>query len=674
MFVGRERELAELQRVLKAERLVTLTGVAGVGKSRLARQMVERGLAADPANSCWADLWKLQDEGMLAALVADACGLSDHTPRMPVDVICDWIGQRDLLLVLDSCEHALIACRRLVKTMLSKCPQLRIVATSRELLHLDDEFAFVVEPLPCATDATELFLQRATAAGHLSGVEDEDRVQELCTYLDGLPLALELAAGALRHRSIEELLQRPRHELSRSDDDAVRPASPRRHDVLRTALGWSHELCTPKERLLWARLSVIRGRFDASLAAAICSGGPIGAEEVGPMLAGLVDKSVVTRRDEGYLLLDTVREYGRLWLAQLSELDTMEATHAAYLLGQARRADETWTSAEQTGWYRMIKDAHPDLCAALDHYLDHDTEAALELSTLTGFYWTCCGHAHTAQHYLSRALEAGDSEGPVHQRALWALGLTHLLQGNHDAGTRLARQCLEHARTSRDATGLLRGAYLKAMSDLLQGNARQSLDLLDHTLRIAGVQGVQEPAPQAVMMCRMLRLFALTGLGLLEQSRQAATVLRTECVAMGEHWIRSYADYQLCVIALRARDGERALEHARSMLHAKRRIGDTFGIALGLDMLAAAFSAIGDGHSAALASGAGQPLWDAVGHPQRGAPDVAPLREAGENLARSLVGAGAYDAYRREAASADPGAMLAWAAGGGPPPSGDEAR
>ncbi|MFD6812355.1 regulator, partial [Streptomyces anthocyanicus] len=372
-------------------------------------------------------------------------------------------------------------------------------------------------------------------------------------------------------------------------------------------------------------MSVVHGHFDEAVAVALCSGGPLSGFDVGRALAGLVDKSVVTRRHGRFLLLDTVREYGRLWLSELGELDAMASRHASFFLTQARQADATWTSAEQTGWYRTIKEAHPDLCAALDHLLAHDVDAALELATLTGFYWTCCGHAHTAQLYLSRTLNACVSQGPMRQRAVWALGLTHLLQGNHATGTHLARQCLENARVTEDATALLRAAYLQAMSDLLQGDPRPSLDLLEHALRNAEAHGTDtgdEPARQAVMMCRMLRLFALTGLGELEESRESAMVLRAECVAMGEHWIRSYADYQMCVIALRAQDGELSLKYARSMLHAKQRIGDTFGIALGLDMLAAAFSANGNGLSAALASGAGQRLWDAVGHPQRGAPDV----------------------------------------------------
>ncbi|MFD4157719.1 hypothetical protein ACFWR4_33815 [Streptomyces hydrogenans] len=239
--------------------------------------------------------------------------------------------------------------------LLDKCSRLRIVATSRELLHLDEEFVAVAQPLPRATDAAELFLRRVTESGHVPEPGDLNQVTELCAYLDGLPLALELAAGALRHCTIEDLPRRPRHELSR-DEDEIRPLGPHRHDVLRTALGWSHELCTPSERLLWARLPILHGYFDEDAAAALCSGGPLPSLGVRHALASLLDKSVAPLRLGRLLLVDTVREYGGLWLGELGELNAMANRHAGYFLAQARRADATWTSAEQTGWYRTITD------------------------------------------------------------------------------------------------------------------------------------------------------------------------------------------------------------------------------------------------------------------------------------------------------------------------------
>ncbi|WP_349017317.1 ATP-binding protein [Streptomyces solicavernae] len=643
---------------------MTLTGVGGVGKSRLARQRIGLGLPPDVGTVCWADLWPLRGEALLAAVVADACGLSDHTPRMPIDVLSGWIGERPLLLVLDSCEHLLDACRHLVSALLTACPRLTVLVTGREPLHLDGERVIRVDPLPGATDAVELFTHRAAEAGHpLADGATTDLVRELCEHLDGLPLALELAAGQLGHSALDEILLRPRLGLDRHAS-GVRPVVPQRHDALRTALGWSHELCTPAERLLWARLSVVRGHFDAGTAAAVCAGGPLSGPDVYRALDGLVDKSVVVHDRGRHRVLDTVREYGRLWLEELDEVDRAADRHAAHFLDLVRRADAAWAGPEQSAWYRTIRELYPDLCAAADHLLVHRPDEALELTALVGFFWMCCGHLHEAQHYVGRALPASTLRGPVRVHGLWALGLTHILQGDYAAGHGLASACLSDARRAGDEAGLLRACYLHGLSNLLEGRAAEALNLVDEALPPTGAQlrgAVSGPA----YMCLLVRVFALTGSGRLEQARQEAQSLRASCVADGEHWTRSYADYQLCVIALSEGDPEAALHHARSMLASKQQIGDSFGIALGLDMLSAAFAAAGDGERSALAYGTGDRFWQAVGHPQRGTPEVAPLRDAGERTARALLGDQAYDDAFREGAHADPPSMLRWAVGTG---------
>ncbi|MDI3418221.1 ATP-binding protein [Streptomyces luteolus] len=643
---------------------MTLTGVGGVGKSRLARQRIGEGLPPDVGTVCWADLWPLQGEDLLAAVVADACGLSDHTPRMPLEVLSSWIGARPVLLVLDSCEHLLDACRRLVAALLTACPRLTVLVTSREPLHLDGERVIRVDPLPGATDAVELFTYRAAEAGHpLANGEATERVRELCEHLDGLPLALELAAGQLGHSTLEETLMRPRLGLDRQDS-GVRPVVPRRHDALRTALGWSHELCTPAERLLWARLSVVRGHFDAGTAAAVCAGGPLTVADVYRALDGLVDKSVVVHDRGRHRVLDTVREYGRLWLEELGEVDRAADRHAAHFLELVRSADAAWAGPEQAAWYRTIREPYPDLCAAADHLLEHRPDEALELTALVGFFWMCCGHLHEAQRYVERALSASTLGGPMRVHGLWALGLTHILQGDYAAGHGLASACLSEARLAGDEAGLLRAGYLHGLSNLLEGRAAAALDLVDEALPRAGAP-VGGRASGPALMCRLVRVFGLTASGLLQQARREAQLLRETCVTDGEHWTRSYADYQLCVIALSEGDADAAVRHARSMLASKQQIGDSFGIALGLDMLSAAFAAAGDGEGSALAYGTGDRFWQVVGHPQRGTPEVAPLRDEGERTARALLGDQAYDDAFQEGAHADPASMLRWAVGSG---------
>ncbi|MFI6938499.1 ATP-binding protein [Streptomyces sp. NPDC050418] len=663
LFVGRLRELSCVDQALREHRLITLTGVAGVGKSRLARHRVNLGLPAELGEVCWADLWQLQDPELLVPLVADAYDLADHTPRMPIEALSMWIGERPKLLVVDSCEHPLEPCRRMVAELLGACPNLTVLATSREPLRLETERVIRVDPLPGATDAIELFTIRATEAGlRLQAVGDGKLVAEVCAQLDGLPLALELAAAQLRSETIEQLGARTL--LSLETRDTPRPNGPRRHGALRTAVGWSHELCTPQERLVWARLSVLRGRFDEDAARVVCAYPPLSPTDLSKGLAGLVTKSVVTSERGRCRMLDTIREYGRLWLDELGEAEQAADRHATYHLDLVRQAEHDWAGPGQASWYRTVSALHSDICAAADHLLTWRPDDALELAGLVAFWWTCSGRLHEAQRYVGRALAATDVRGPLRCQGQWAMGLIHILQGDYANGHTHAAACsIEAAATPDHQVGMLRAAYLQGLSHLLQGQPREAMERVDDVL--AAVQdGRQDGAAGPALMCRLVRAFALTGSGQLDRARHESELLRDECAAIGEHWTRSYAEYQLCVIGLVEQRATQAVEHARAMLLSKQRIGDSFGIALGLDMLAAALAATKDGKSSALAYGAGDRYWQAVGHPQRGTPDVAPLREQGTREARDFIGSVDYERWYGHAARSEPESMLAWAVTG----------
>ncbi|MFE0103617.1 ATP-binding protein [Streptomyces sp. NPDC059009] len=661
LFVGRRTELACLARALEEHRVVTLTGAGGVGKSRLARQSIEAGLPSGAERVCWADLWPLQDDVLLAAAVADACELADHTARLPAQALSDWIGGRRLLLVLDSCEHVVDGCRRLLAELVDGCPRLTVLTTSREPLHLPGERIIRVDPLPVDREAVELFADRAAAAGHpLRGDTDLALARKVCADLEGVPLALELAAAQLRTHDLRESVRRARARL-----DLTGPPqewAPAWHSTLRTTVGWSHELCAPEERLTWARLSVLRGRFDGDAATAVCADSPMTPYGARRAVAALVDKSVLTLERDRFRMLDTLREYGQWWLEALGEGPRGADRHADHYLELARLADAQWAGPQQASWYRTLREFHLDVCAALEHLLAHRPDDALELAGLTGFFWVCCGHLHEARAFLGRALEAGSATGPARARALWALGLAHILQGEHEPGLRLAAACRDEAAQADDGEHLLKAAYLYGLTDLLDGRPERAL--------MEAVTALATPdAPRgATLLCRLAHVFALTALGSLTEARREARLLRQECRADGEHWTRSYTDYQLAVIALLEGQHTDATRHARSMLTSKREIGDSFGVALGLDILSAALAGDGKGEDAALAYGAGHRFWQNVGHPRRGTPEIAPLRDQGERTARRLLGDPAYDLAFRRATQAEPEAMLAWAVGGGGAP------
>ncbi|MFE0425773.1 ATP-binding protein [Streptomyces sp. NPDC058953] len=674
-FVGRNWELFRLDRALRKHRIVTLVGPGGVGKSRLALRAAHQVAEGFPDGVAWAELSPLYGDRLLLATVSDACDLADHTPRMPVDALCEWLTQKRLLLVLDSCEHLVGPCRVLIGDLLTAVPGLTVLATSRQPLGLDDERLIDVEPLPLdGPDALELFTQRVLAAGgsvpaatRPGAPADDDgeaigfaardgaaAARWICRRLDGIPLALELAAAHAARTGVMEVAERltSRFDVLEAEEDST--VRPERHRTMRTTIGWSHELCAPLERLLWARLTVFRGDFDESSALAVCGGGPLDATTMGPLLERLVDISVlrVVKTPDGdgirYRMLDTIREYGSLWLRALEEDSVLARRHAEYFLRFAECADREWLGPEQARWYRRISAVHNELCSALDHFLSHSPEQALRLAGLVGFFWSCCGHLHEARDYLQQTLDAHPAPGTDRTRGLWALGVTVTLQGDYGYARQVSDDCTLSAAADREAEGVLAAAYLSGLIDLLTGSPLDAEATAVQTLRAAGGHAFESASR---LRCHLVQVFALTGLERHAEARELALALRGGCVDRGESWTRAYLDYQLSLIALFGGDALGAATHARNMLEGKHGIGDNFGIALGLDALAAAIAAAGDGERVGQVYGTGQAFWSTVGHPQRGTPELRAVREACERTAREAAGDAVYERAYREGAS-----------------------
>ncbi|QDY80537.1 ATP-binding protein [Streptomyces qinzhouensis] len=683
-FVGRNWELFRLDRALRKHRIVTLVGPGGVGKTRLALRAAHQVAEGFTDGVAWVELSPLYGDRLLLASVSDACDLADHTPRMPVDALCEWLTQKRLLLVLDSCEHLVDPVRVLIGDLLTAVPGLTVLATSRQPLGLEDERLIDLEPLPVdGPDALELFTQRVLAAGGFVPPESEpspprptadggaadagsdavpvpwsgDGTQAarwICRRLDGIPLALELAAAHAGRTSVAEVAERLTSRFDVLEAEAGLAVRPERHRTMLTTIGWSHELCAPIERLLWARLTVFRGDFDETSALAVCAGGPLDSTTMGPLLERLVSMSVlrVVKAPDGdgirYRMLDTIREYGELWLRALEEDTVLAQRHAEYFLRFALRADREWLGPEQARWYRRISAAYNELCAALEHFLTHSPERALRLAGLVGFFWSCCGHLHEARDYLQQTLDAHPRPGPDRTRGLWALGVTTTLQGDYETARRVSNECTASAAGDQETEGILAAAYLAGLIDLLTGSPLDAEATSVQTLRAAGGQPFDSAAR---LRCSLVKVFALTGLERLDEARELALSLRAGCVERGESWTRAYLDYQLSLIALFRGDAPAAAAHARAMLEGKHGIGDNFGIALGLDALAAAISAAGDGERVGQVYGTGQAFWSTVGHPQRGTPELRAVRETCERVAREGVGDAVYERAYQEGAS-----------------------
>lgn len=676
-FVGREQELASLRAALGRHRLVTLTGAGGVGKSRLAQRAAAglghaaaarehaayggtgaaggTGAPDVPDGVWWADLSTLDGPDLLLATVSDAVDLADHSPRMRVEVLGEWLADKRLLLVLDSCEHLVGECADLLAALFAAAPGLTVLATSRRPLAFPGEKLMEVLPLaPGGPQALALFQERVAGGagrGRLSEPGAAEAAASVCRRLEGVPLAIELAAAQVGPASVAEVDRR----LGAPLDVLSRPGFvwPRRHQALRTAIGWSHELCTPVERLLWARLSVFRGDFDLDAARAVAAGGALREADVRPALEGLVDQCVVGRTATGgaerYGMLDTIREYGRSWLAELGEEDAAARRHADHHRSLVRRAEAGWSGSGQLAGYRAIEQVHADLCAALDHLLVHDPAAAAELAGGLVYYWACCGHLKQARTYLERTLRAHASPDRSRTRALIGLGATLTLQGEYEAAAGIDAE-VRAAGAAGDPQEQTAVACLTGLLAMLTGRPADAL----RTVRQA--MGAAEPGPGLgspdQLRCTLIEVLSLTALGHFDEGRTRALELRERCAGSGEIWTRTYLDYQLSVVALLSARPDEAAEYARTMLAGKRQLGDAFGVALGLDLLAAALAADGRAEQAAFVYGAGGAYWRRVGHPQRGAPELRPIRRQCEQSARAALGDAAYSAAFADGATA----------------------
>ncbi|MEU3248277.1 MULTISPECIES: regulator [unclassified Streptomyces] len=652
-FVGRDSELDTVRTALTRHRAVTLTGGGGVGKSRLALRVAEqvRDLYADGV--WWIDLSNLYDDRLFTATVCDAVDLLDHNPRTPIEALREWLTGQQVLLVFDCCERVLASCRSLVSELLLVAPRSTVLATSRKPLGVQDEQRIDVAPLSTEDgggDAVRLFRERcATAAPELALDTPASiaAVTAICRRLEGIPLAVELACARLRESSLTEIAERLGSRLDTLVDET---AWPKRHRALRTAIGWSHELCSPLERLLWARLSVFRGPVEVADAESVCAGGPLAAHDIPRLLDRLADQSVLQRVDTRYRMLDTLCEYGAMWLTELGEETTLVRLHAAHFATMLAEAEAGWLSGQQVAWYARISAGHADIRAALDHLIEEDGEAAVEMAGRTGLFWPCCGHLHESRDYLERALALDTPKGPSRTRALWALGITLTLQGDHATALRVGEDCAEAAREDGTPQSALFAAHTLGLTHLMAGRPQAAYDVSDHALI---TRGTSPPSGAPQLCCMVIRTFAHSALGRLAEAYEAAIGLRRLSVRYGEHWARSYAFHQLAYIDLlqgRAHDAEL---HARAMLTSKHNLNDNLGIALALDLLTGANAAQGNGIGAARTSGTGNSYWRMLGHPNRGTPELAEVRDQWELQARTAAGDDAYDRAFRDALNRD---------------------
>lgn len=451
-FIGREREISEITELLPSSRLVTLFGAGGAGKTRLALAVAGKA-GADFTRVGWVDLAPLAEPRLLPEEVGSALGFREAAGRTADDTLIEPIGDDAVLVVLDNCEHIVDACARLAERLLRGCPRMRILATSREALGVSGEQAWQVPALLLPEDATasaeavlrsesgRLFLERARAVMRSFAIDDRNApsVAKICRRLDGIPLAIELAAARVRVLAPEQIADRL--------DDAFRlltaPGRPaiQRHRTLRESIDWSHALLDEAEAALFRRLGVFSGSFSLDAVEGVCCAPPVEADGVLDLLSALVEKSMVVlesaEEEARYRLLEALRQYAMQKLQEAGEEGVVRDLHAAYFVRMATLAERPmFGGTGRTGWTNRLIAEEANLRAAEDWLVQSDdgAEAALRLAAALHWHWFARGQFREGWRQLSAALaRATDADPLTCAKAHTAAAMMAFWRGEHES-------------------------------------------------------------------------------------------------------------------------------------------------------------------------------------------------------------------------------------------------
>ena len=428
-FVGRERELAEIKERLRTTRLMTLTGIGGLGKTRLAQQVGTEMLNAYRDGVWFVDLAPLGDPALVPSALARVLQVKETAGQPLLTALCNHLSTRETLLILDNCEHVLHGCARMTEALLRDAARVTVMATSREALHLASECAFPLNPLPlpdsradaksiARSDAVQLFTERARQHRPRLDLEAQraQMIAEICVRLDGIPLALELAAARVAMLPIEQILRLLTERfrlLTGADRDLPR------HQTLRAMLDWSYDLLDDTEKKLFERLSVFAGGWTLQAASQVCSGAPITKDDVVYVLIRLIEQSLVVAEEDGdrYRMLETVRQYARDRLLESGEEEQWCDRHLAYFLALAEEAQPKLNGAEQRSWLERLERELDNLRSALTWATDADAVSGMRLASACMRFWLVRGYVREGLVWLTAMLSAAPASPTTVHRA-----------------------------------------------------------------------------------------------------------------------------------------------------------------------------------------------------------------------------------------------------------------
>ena len=654
-FIGREWELTEIWELLQRGRLVTLVGVGGAGKSRLALEAATKSLVEFPGGTWLVELASLTQPGLVVQTVASVLGVREHPERPLMDLVAEHLRTAKALLVLDNCEHLIDEVALLARRLLQSCARLSILATGRERLGITGELLRPVSglalPEPGAdgvsevghADASRLLVERAATVR--PGFRLEDRtvgaVAQICRQLDGLPLAIELAAARVNALEVDQIAARL-DDRFRLLDHGERTALPR-HRTLRAVVDWSYGLLSTAERRLFDRAAVFIGGFTLAAAEAVCAEADEDEDTVPSLIARLVDKSLIlserTRAGGRYRMLETLRMYGLERLGERGETARVRDRHAAYYLSVAEVAGEALRGPEQAAWLSRGEAEHGNFRAALQWSLERGAaEVAARLAGSLYALWDLHGYYSEGRGWLAQVLAAGDQlPAAVRARALLGSATLAVIQGDLEQAAGACEEAAALCQQAGDPAGLAHALQYLGLGAIFADELDSAVALLEESRTNARIAGNRWLEAWALMFLAAAALAR----GAYGEAADLASACEVALLPVGDAECMAWALAAGAIANLASGNHIGAIAPLREALDTFQGLGALWGLSLGLFVTAQAAGARGDPRAQAVLLGASERLRLSVGAGQL--PFIAVWLDAAITAGRAALGGEAFD-------------------------------
>lgn len=679
-LINRRSEVAEVKKLLSTSRLVTLTGIGGVGKSRVALRVAAQVKRDFPDGVWLIELADVSDATQLVAVMAAVFGVRNENRLSMLEELVRFLGDSEALLVLDNCEQLVEAAAEVDEALLRACPGVRLLVTSREPLNIAGEAVMRVPPLTVPDphreptlltlprfDAVTLFVERAATAvpGFALDEGNMGAVARICARLDGLPLAIELAAARMRTLSPHQILQRldDRYSLLTR---ATRTA-PTRQQTLRLCIDWSHDLCIPVEQQLWAQLSVFAGSCELDAVEGVCDVDPT-PDTLLDILASLVDKSILIRDESNtvvqFRMLDTLREYGRQKLRESGRYEDLRHRHHVWYQQMLSDITDEWISARQPFWIARLEREQPNVRAALESCLSEDTDEAvdtgLRIATALFEFWYFRGLYTEGRSWLERALARPGGRSASHRaEALCAACKLAASHGDLRAATALLAEARTLAEQSRAPQLRPCIAYAEGLLALAEGEPDRAASHMERVVELTD----SEPPGQLGLSALALLGFAHEVTGDHEQASEYYHKVLAITAPRGEVLHRAAALRGLGVAAWRRGEWDRAHELLREAIRVNSGLNSAVLTALCLEALAWTAAATGDAERAAVFMGAAQGVWPEGNEMTSVFRNLRPTHAECELTTRRDLGDRRFDAVYQRGRDMDTETAVAYALG-----------